>query len=202
MDWQEILKWIGIFVTGGGLVKLLDLWRVRRKDVTDEWRQLYAEAKTDREKAKVDQEKAKELADNWSLEKHNLERRLDFMQFKIEEARRSNGTIIAWQGVGGEMLIRDSNPLVTTFFHWTYDELLNKPVKILMPERFHKPHDEGIKKLIDTGKMTLGGIWLRESKGVRLMGLRKGGEEFPIAIRLAGFIDAGLWRLSAEIMED
>lgn len=203
MDWMEIGRWIIALLSAGGLTTfiqvLINSRREKRKDITEELWQLYGDMKKEAETCKQEREmmrlEAERLEREWASEKRGL-------LVMVERARRTNGLIVAWQGAGGELLIRDVNPLVVTMFHWLPDEIINKPVKFLIPERFHAAHEKALNRLYETGKLANDGVWLRESDGERLMGRRKDGREFPISIRLSGFLDNDLWRLSAEIMEE
>jgi diguanylate cyclase (GGDEF)-like protein/PAS domain S-box-containing protein len=66
-------------------------------------------------------------------------------------------------------------------FGYTEPEVLGKPLSMLMPERFREMHDAGIKRVVD------GGVAASRLIGntVEVVGLRKGGREFPLELSLA-----------------
>ncbi|MEA2482019.1 MAG: hypothetical protein QOJ07_3941 [Thermoleophilaceae bacterium] len=66
-------------------------------------------------------------------------------------------------------------------FGYTEAEVLDKPLSVLMPERFRAMHDAGIKRVVD------GGVAASKLIGstVEVVGLRKDGREFPLELSLA-----------------
>jgi protein-histidine pros-kinase len=81
-----------------------------------------------------------------------------------------DGTIISW------------NKSAEKIFLYAEEEILGKPLTILMPERCRNAHLAGLKHFISTGEYTIIG------KIVEMYGLRKDGTEFPIEISL------GTWK--------
>lgn len=66
-------------------------------------------------------------------------------------------------------------------FGYTATEALNKPLTILMPERFHKDHQHGFSRFLTTHKPHIIG------KTIELTGIKKNGSEFPIELSLASW---------------
>ena len=79
------------------------------------------------------------------------------------------GDIVSW------------NNAATTIFGYESDEVLGKPLTLLMPARFQEPHRQGLERLRSTGQSRLLG------KSVELQGRRKDGTEFPLELSLAGW---------------
>ena len=70
-------------------------------------------------------------------------------------------------------------------FGYGKDEIIGRPLTILMPERFWQSHKEGMKRRDTTGEGKLIG------KTVEVIGLKKNGEEFPLEISLASYQTKG-----------
>lgn len=64
-------------------------------------------------------------------------------------------------------------------FRHTRDEVLGKPLTLLMPERFHATHREGFARFLSTGEARVIG------ETVELAGRRGDGSEFPLELSLA-----------------
>lgn len=77
------------------------------------------------------------------------------------------------------------NPAVKTIFGFEPEELIGKPMFVLMPERLRAAHAAGIARFIATGIRHI--PW----SGVALTGLRKSGEEFPIEISFGTYTSEG-----------
>jgi len=79
----------------------------------------------------------------------------------------SRGKILSW------------NKAATAIFGFTEAEVLGKPIEIIIPERFRKPHAEGIKRVSSGGASHVIG------KTVELAAICKGGDEIPVELSLA-----------------
>lgn len=77
------------------------------------------------------------------------------------------GSILSW------------NEAAQNMFGYTAEEIVGKPLTLLMPHRYHQAHQQGLERARSTGEMRVVG------KTVELHGLRKGGEEFPIELSLS-----------------
>jgi PAS domain S-box-containing protein len=81
----------------------------------------------------------------------------------------SNGKIISW------------NNSAERNFLYTEEEVLGKPLTIIMPERYRDAHIKGLHRVTSTGESKVIG------KTVELYGLRKDGSEFPIELSLSSW---------------
>ncbi len=81
----------------------------------------------------------------------------------------SEGNIVSW------------NHAAEKIFGYTIDEVLGKPLTIIIPKRFHQMHNEGMKRVADGGERhVIGHV-------VELSGVRKSGEEFPLELSLSAW---------------
>ncbi len=79
----------------------------------------------------------------------------------------SNGNIISW------------NNGAQTIFGYAEEEVLGRPVTILMPEQYREAHSRQFERLRSTGESR------HKGKTHESQGLRKDGREFPVEISLA-----------------
>lgn len=77
------------------------------------------------------------------------------------------------------------NKAAEKMFGYTEEEILGKPVIVLMPESYRRAHREGVKRHVRTGRQVLIG----NTKEVQA--LRKNGQEFPIELSLAKWTAKG-----------
>ncbi len=77
------------------------------------------------------------------------------------------GHIISW------------NQSAQRMFSYTDEEVLGKPLTLLMPARYREAHHKGLERLRSTGQATMIG------RTMELHGLRKDGTEFPLELSLA-----------------
>src|SRR5206468_3891412 len=75
--------------------------------------------------------------------------------------------------------IRLVNPAVTKVFGYEPAELIGRPLTVLMPERLANSHLAGVQHYVETGHRRLN--W----SSIELIGLRKNGQEFPVAVSFA-----------------
>jgi PAS domain S-box-containing protein len=73
------------------------------------------------------------------------------------------------------------NNAAEKIFGYSIDEILSKPIILLMPERFHDAHQTGLNRVVSTGKSRLLG------KTYEMIGLRKDGREFPIELSISSW---------------
>lgn len=75
--------------------------------------------------------------------------------------------------------IRSFNPAAERIFGYEAREVLDRPLKMLIPERFQGPHEAGFRRYLDTGEANVVG-----QGTVELSGLRKNGTVFPLELSL------------------
>jgi PAS domain S-box-containing protein len=73
------------------------------------------------------------------------------------------------------------NPAAQRIFGYSPNEVINRPITLLMPERFHHAHRNGFARFLSTGEPHVIG------KTVELVGRRKDGVEFPLELSLASW---------------
>src|SRR5258707_2950085 len=69
-----------------------------------------------------------------------------------------------------------ANPATTRVFGYAPEELIGKPLTILMPEFLRKLHEAGVKRYLAAGQRHIN--W----QGTELIALRKNSEEFPVEV--------------------
>jgi PAS domain S-box-containing protein len=79
----------------------------------------------------------------------------------------SQGQIVFW------------NQAAESIFGYSAHDVVGKPLLFLMPERFRREHQEGIKRVASTGRSNMIG------RTVEIVGLGRNGEEFPVELSLA-----------------
>src|SRR4029077_13366811 len=78
-----------------------------------------------------------------------------------------------------------ANPATTRVFGYTPEELIGKPLTMLMPEFLRKLHETGFNRYLATGQRHIN--W----QGTELIGMRKNGEEFPVEVSFGELIQDG-----------
>jgi PAS domain S-box-containing protein len=81
----------------------------------------------------------------------------------------SEGSIVFW------------NKAAETIFGYLAQEVMGKPLSVIMPQRFHDIHEKAIKRVLSTGERRLAG------KTIEVKALRKDGNEFPMEFTVAGW---------------
>jgi PAS domain S-box-containing protein len=75
--------------------------------------------------------------------------------------------------------IRSWNSAATALFGFTQEEVIGKPIELIIPERFRDSHREGVHRVSSGGPSHVIG------KTVELAAIRKDGSEFPVELSLA-----------------
>ncbi|HSO23893.1 MAG TPA: PAS domain S-box protein [Chondromyces sp.] len=75
--------------------------------------------------------------------------------------------------------IRSWNSAATALFGYTEAEAIGRPIEIIIPERFRRSHQEGMRRVTSGGPSHVIG------KTVELAAIRKDGSEFPVELSLA-----------------
>src|ERR1700746_2309248 len=78
-----------------------------------------------------------------------------------------------------------ANPATTQVFGYDPEEMIGKPLTMLMPEFLRKLHESGFKRYLATGQRHIN--W----QGTELIGLRKNGKEFPVEVSFGELIQDG-----------
>jgi PAS domain S-box-containing protein len=73
------------------------------------------------------------------------------------------------------------NPGAERIFGYAARDLVGKPLTLLMPERFHAAHRQGLARFLTTGEARVIG------RTVELVGRRKDGTEFPLELSLSSW---------------
>jgi len=73
------------------------------------------------------------------------------------------------------------NPAAERTFYYSTDEVVGRPLTLLMPQSLRDAHPHGLDRFVRTGEAHVVG------KSVELVGIRKGGVEFPIELSLSSW---------------
>ncbi|NOY58003.1 MAG: response regulator [Calditrichaeota bacterium] len=95
----------------------------------------------------------------------------------------SKGNIIFWNNAAG------------TIFGYDVEEILGKPITLLVPSQYAEKHQAGLQRIIAGGKPQVSG------KSIELVGRRKNGEEFPIDVAISSWETNGELFFSAIIRD-
>jgi two-component system cell cycle sensor histidine kinase/response regulator CckA len=108
---------------------------------------------------------------------HDLNKTLEQSEMKFRSVvQAANDAIISSDSYGN---IISWNKGAQTIFGYTEEEMLGRPVTILMPEQYRGAHSRQFERLRSTGKSR------HKGKTHESQGLRKDGREFPVEISLA-----------------
>jgi len=80
-----------------------------------------------------------------------------------------SGVIVEW------------NPAARRMFGYSDTEIIGKPLTLVMPQKYHDRHLEGIRRIQVTGQ------WNTTATSVELHGLTKTGREFPLELSLSAW---------------
>ncbi len=94
----------------------------------------------------------------------------------------ANDAIISADSGGNVIYL---NPSAERIFGYAATEVLERPLTMLMPERFHDAHRNGLRRYLTGGEPRVIG------KTVELAGRRKDGAEFPVDLSLASWKSGG-----------
>lgn len=108
---------------------------------------------------------------------------------RSQELSRANESFRVLVQMAKDAVITSDKAGYVTFWNaeaerlWGYraEDILGKPLTLLMPERFRSPHTTGFQRFLTTGQPHVVG------KTVERIGLKKDGTEFPIDLSLASW---------------
>jgi formate hydrogenlyase transcriptional activator len=118
----------------------------------------------------IEERKQGESARRYSEERHRL---------VVETA---SDAVISLDATSAILL---ANPATTRVFGYAPEELIGKPLTMLMPEFLRKLHETGFKRYLATGQRHI------DWQGTELIGLRKNGKEFPVEVSFGELIQDG-----------
>ncbi|MEV0382829.1 PAS domain S-box protein [Nonomuraea sp. NPDC050643] len=75
-------------------------------------------------------------------------------------------------------IIQSWNPQAAALFGWSTEEAVGRPLTMLMPQRFRDQHSAGLGRVRTSSRSKLAG------RIIPLVGLRRDGSEFPIALTI------------------
>jgi PAS domain S-box-containing protein len=119
---------------------------------------------------------------SWGLAGYQVHRRNAEQLILLNEAKfravteTASDAIISADRNG---LIRYFNPGAQRMFGYPESEIIGRPLTLLMPERYHQAHVEGLRRYVDKREGKVVG------STVELVGRHKDGREFPIDLALA-----------------
>jgi len=116
------------------------------------------------------------------LARHQIHRRDSERQIGLSEARFRAVTETASDAVVSSDrsgIIRYFNPGAERIFGYKAEEAVGQPLTLLMPQRLHQAHTEGLQRYLSTREANVIG------KTVELVGRHRNGREFPIDLALA-----------------
>ena len=83
--------------------------------------------------------------------------------------------------VNSKGIILSVNPFALNLFCYTIDEIIDKPIEILIPNRFHHRHVDHREKYTQNPKSRPMGV------GMDLFGIKKDGNEFPLEVSIGTY---------------
>src|ERR1700694_6102644 len=98
--------------------------------------------------------------------------------------------------VDAQGMIQFSNETSSSLFGYTPDQLIGKPIKLLIPERFHTRHGAHVSSYLRQPTSREMGARISD-----LFARRADGSEFPAGIRLSPFSDDGQSFVAAAIRD-
>ena len=98
--------------------------------------------------------------------------------------------------IDADSVILAANPSMQRIFGYTVEQMVGKPLTVLIPHRFREAHLTGIRRYLLTGERTV--RW----QGLQLPALRRDGAEFPVEISFGEYTTAKGRRLFAGFITD
>ena len=102
-----------------------------------------------------------------------IKRAKEFSENLIETAQD------AIVSIDEEGIVKIWNLSAERIFGYSRNEIMGQPITIIIPEKYKKKHDEGLKRFLQTGQNKI------ISKSIEIAGMTKEGEEIPIELSLS-----------------
>lgn len=118
-------------------------------------------------------------------ERKQAEKALQESEMRFRSVTQSANDAIIAANSGGKIVFWNKGAQTT--FGYSEEEVLGKPLTVLMPQQYRDDHLIGIERMRSTGQSRVIG------KTVEMHGLRKNGSEFPLELCLA------TWKIEEEI---
>jgi PAS domain S-box-containing protein len=119
-----------------------------------------------------------ELASIALMNSRSLES-LEASEQRFRSTAQSAGDAVISINTQGKIIFWNS--AAEKIFGYSKDEILCKEITLLMPERFRQAHQNGMNRVISTGKSNLMG------KTYEMVGLRKDSHEFPVELSISSW---------------
>ena len=104
-------------------------------------------------------------------ERRQSEEALASSESKFRSLAQTASSAIITANSKGEIVLW--NPAAEKMFGFLTDEIIGSKLSVIIPERYRKMHEKGLKRVVTTGKTRIMG------KTIELYGLKKDGTEFP-----------------------
>jgi PAS domain S-box-containing protein len=205
---DSLVDGVLVMVTGGGMgvlgtlyLRYRDQKSSQQKDVVGQLEAYSASlvARIDRLDLESDELHRKHV--QCQVENEGLRRQVDALQTTVDNLRGGMdpmyATIVnplANLIFDQEGVVKEATPFITSLFHWYESELIGKNFKRLLPPRFHPEHDAWMRQCVETNQHP-------PDRVLRLIGITKQGEEFPIYVRFKSWRDGPRWMFNAYIQE-
>ena len=142
----------------------------------------------------------RQMTDNLIEANAGLERKVTERTAELRASEQEIRTILetandAVISANSEGKIVSFNRAAENIFGYSCEEAFGQPLTLLMPERFHEPHRQGLGRFLSTKEARVIG------STVELIGKKKNGSEFPIELSLASW-DAGKGVFFTGILRD
>lgn len=112
-------------------------------------------------------------------ERRQMEEELKASEERFRSVTQTAKEAIVLANGSGNIILWNQGAQST--FGYSEEEALGRPLTLLMPERYQKPHRQGLERFLKTGQPRVVG------KTVELHGRRKDGSEFPLELSLSSW---------------
>jgi len=109
--------------------------------------------------------------------RRRVEESLRLSEERFRSVAQTAGDAIITVDNGGKIVFW--NHAAENMFGYSADEAMGRPLTLFIPERFRRDHDDGLKRVVSTGRSSIIG------STVGKVGLKKDNIEFPVELSLA-----------------